>query len=208
VAEAVAPDKDVDGLHPINLGRLAQGRPSIIPCTPLGILTMLHYFHVPVRGANVVVLGRSSIVGRPVSLLLSNKAAWADATVTVAHSRSRELAEVTGRADVLIAAIGQPRLVTAEMVRPGAAVVDVGIHRVADPERPGEGKLVGDVDAGSVEPVAGWLSPVPGGVGPLTVAMLLANTVSAWEARRGLASTPAWMRVAGLAAETPAGGSC
>jgi methylenetetrahydrofolate dehydrogenase (NADP+)/methenyltetrahydrofolate cyclohydrolase len=199
VAEAIDPEKDADGLHPMNLGRLAQGRPGIIPGTPLGILTLLHFHRVALRGARVVVLGRSAIVGRPVSLLLSLKAVWADASVTVAHSRSRDLAEITRSAEVLIVALGQPGLVTAAMVRPGAAVVDVGIHRVPAPDRPGETKLVGDVDAASVEAVAGALSPVPGGVGPLTVAMLLANTVAAWERNRGIVAPPAWMRVAGLA---------
>jgi methylenetetrahydrofolate dehydrogenase (NADP+)/methenyltetrahydrofolate cyclohydrolase len=205
VADAIDPAKDVDGLHPYNQGRLAQGRPGIIPCTPLGILTLLHFHAVSVAGARVAVLGRSAIVGRPASLLFSLKAPWADATVTTAHSRSRDLPAIAREADVLIAAIGRPRLVTADWVRPGAAVVDVGIHRIADPERPGEGRLVGDVDPESVDPVAAWLSPVPGGVGPLTVAMLLANTVAAWERGRGSARPPAWMAVAGVAGDGPAG---
>jgi methylenetetrahydrofolate dehydrogenase (NADP+)/methenyltetrahydrofolate cyclohydrolase len=203
VAEAIDPEKDVDGLHPWNQGRLALGRPAIVPCTPLGILTLLHRYRIVVAGARVVVLGRSAIVGRPVSLLLGLKAPWADATVTSAHSRSRELAAVTREADIVVAAIGRPRFVTGEMVRPGAAVVDVGIHRLPASGSSGEGKLVGDVDAASVDPVAAWLSPVPGGVGPLTVAMLLANTVDVWERRAGRASVPAWMTVAGISPGGP-----
>lgn len=197
VAEAIDPDKDVDGLHPRNQGRLALGRPGIIPCTPLGILALLHRHRVPVAGARVVVLGRSAIVGRPVSVLLGLKAPWADATVTAAHSRSRDLPGLTREAEILIAAIGRPRFVTGEMIRPGAAVVDVGIHRLPAVGGAPQGALVGDVDVPSVDPVAAWLSPVPGGVGPLTVAMLLANTVEAWERRMGRASIPAWMTAAG-----------
>jgi len=199
-AEAVDPQKDVDGLHPWNQGRLALGRPALVPATPLGVLTLLHYHRVPLAGARACVLGRSAIVGRPLSLLLGLKEDWADATVISAHSRTRDLAALTREADVLIAAIGRPRHVTAEFVKPGAAVVDVGIHRVADPTHPKGERLVGDVDAASVAPVAGWLSPVPGGVGPLTVALMLANTVEAWERSRGAAGRPVWQAVAGLPA--------
>lgn len=197
VAEAIDPAKDVDGLHPYNLGRLALGRPTIVPCTPLGILALLHAHRVVLRGARVVVLGRSQIVGRPVSLLLSLKADWADATVTTVHSRSRDLGQITREADVLIAALGRPRAVTAEMVKPGATVIDVGIHRLADPSAPKGVRLTGDVDAAGVEAVAGRLSPVPGGIGPLTVAMLLANTMEAWERARGVRATPIWMESCG-----------
>lgn len=205
-SEAIDPAKDVDGLHPYNQGRLALGRPSIIPCTPLGILALLHAGRVPLAGARVVVLGRSQIVGRPLSLLLGLKADWADATVTTAHSRSRGLAEIAREADVLIAAMGRPRAVTAEMVKPGATVVDVGIHRLADPAASQGVRMVGDVDAAGVEAVAGRLTPVPGGVGPLTVAMLLANTMEAWERARGVTGPPVWMEACGMIPAGPAPG--
>jgi methylenetetrahydrofolate dehydrogenase (NADP+) / methenyltetrahydrofolate cyclohydrolase len=191
-AEAVDPAKDVDGLHPYNQGRLAFGRPAVIPCTPLGILALLRRNAITLRGARVTVLGRSAIVGRPVASLLSLKASWADATVTLCHSRSRDWPQLTRESDIVIAAMGQARVVTGAMIRSGAAVVDVGQHRVADPERPGSSRVIGDVDAESVEPVAGWLTPVPGGVGPLTVAMLLANTVEAAERACGRPALPIW----------------
>jgi methylenetetrahydrofolate dehydrogenase (NADP+)/methenyltetrahydrofolate cyclohydrolase len=205
-SEAIDPAKDADGLHPYNLGRLALGRPSIVPCTPLGILALLHAGRVPVAGARVVVLGRSQIVGRPLSLLLGLKAGWADATVTTAHSRSLGLAGIAREADILIAAMGRPRAVTAEMVKPGATVVDVGIHRLADPAAPKGVRIVGDVDAAGVESVAGRLTPVPGGVGPLTVAMLLANTMEAWERVCGVTGPPTWMEVCGLSPSGPVSG--
>jgi methylenetetrahydrofolate dehydrogenase (NADP+)/methenyltetrahydrofolate cyclohydrolase len=205
-SEAIDPAKDADGLHPYNLGRLALGRPSIVPCTPLGILALLHAGRVPLAGARVVVLGRSQIVGRPLSLLLGLKADWADATVTTAHSRSRGLAEIAREADILVAAMGRPRAVTAEMVKPGATVVDVGIHRLADPAAPKGVRIVGDVDAAGVESVAGRLTPVPGGVGPLTVAMLLANTMEAWERACGVTGPPTWMEVCGLIPRGPGSG--
>lgn len=205
-SEAVDPAKDVDGLHPYNLGRLALGRPSIVPCTPLGILALLHAGRVPLAGARVVVLGRSQIVGRPLSLLLGLKAGWADATVTTAHSRSRDLAGIAREADILVAAMGRPLAVTKEMVKPGATVIDVGIHRIADPAAPKGARMVGDVDAAGVEAVAGRLSPVPGGVGPLTVAMLLANTMEAWERACGVAGPPTWMEVCGLIPGGPGSG--
>lgn len=188
VTDAIDPAKDVDGLHPHSQGLLAQGRPGLIACTPLGVLALLRRHGIPLAGARVVVLGRSQIVGRPLSLLLGMKSEWSDATVTVVHSRSRDLAAICREADVLVAAMGQRQFVRGAMVKPGAAVVDVGIHRLDDPERPGKSRLVGDVLAAEVEPIAGWLSPVPGGVGPLTVTMLLANTVFAAERRRGLAA--------------------
>ncbi len=185
----VDPAKDVDGLHPENVGRLVQKRPRFVPCTPAGIMEMLRRSGIEVAGRRAVVLGRSDIVGKPVALLLMH----ADATVTVCHSRTRDLAAVTREADILVAAIGRAGVVRAEHVRPGAVVVDVGTNRVTDPavardlllprqlpdfEKKGHA-LVGDVHAPSVEPVAGALSPVPGGVGPLTIAMLLSNTVRA-----------------------------
>jgi methylenetetrahydrofolate dehydrogenase (NADP+)/methenyltetrahydrofolate cyclohydrolase len=190
VAESIVPEKDVDGLHPFNQGRLALGRAGIVPCTPLGVLALLHRYRIPLRGKRVAVLGRSSIVGRPLSLLLSQKTEWADATVTLCHSRSGDLRAVTREADVVIAAMGRARSVTGEMIRPGAAVVDVGIHRIEDGS--GGTRLVGDVDESSVDAVAGALSPVPGGVGPLTVAMLMANTLEACERSLERAGEPIW----------------
>jgi methylenetetrahydrofolate dehydrogenase (NADP+)/methenyltetrahydrofolate cyclohydrolase len=172
VLDAVSPLKDVDAFHPENVGRIAQGRPRFLPCTPHGIQRLLSESHTPTAGAEVVVLGRSEIVGKPMALMLMQKGAGADATVTVCHSRTRDLPEVTRRADVLIAAIGSPLFVTAEMVKPGAVVIDVGINRVGD-------KLVGDVDFEGVKEVASAITPVPGGVGKMTIAMLLANTLKA-----------------------------
>jgi metallophosphoesterase (TIGR00282 family) len=169
---ALPPDKDVDGFHPVNAGRLAQGLPGFVPCTPLGIREMLHFYEVPLAGRPVTVVGRSGVVGRPLATLLSSKGE--DATVTVAHSRTRDLFEATRSAEVLIVAMGRPEAIGPEHVRPGAVVIDVGVHRV-------DGKLKGDVDAAGVAAVASALSPVPGGVGPLTVAFLLQNTVLAAE---------------------------
>ena len=169
---ALPPEKDVDGFHPVNAGKLAQGLPGFVPCTPLGIREMLHFYEVPLAGRPVTVVGRSGVVGRPLATLLSSKGE--DATVTVAHSRTRHLFEATRSAEVLIVAMGQPEAIGPEHVRPGAVVIDVGVHRV-------NGKLVGDVDAAGVSTVASALSPVPGGVGPLTVAFLLQNTVLAAE---------------------------
>ncbi len=203
VTGRIAPEKDVDGLHPVNQGRLALGRPLIVPCTPLGILTLLLHHGISTRGSRVVVLGRSGIVGRPISLMLSSKAPWGDATVTVVHSRSLRIPETSREADILIAAMGRPRMVTGDWVRPGAVVVDVGIHRMDDPSHPRGSRLTGDVDAESVDPVAGWLSPVPGGVGPLTVAMLLSNTVDAFERSLGGEPRPVWESIP---PEPPGGG--
>lgn len=177
VQQAVPPDKDVDALNPVTVGRLTSGDATFLPCTPYGILELLDAEGVDTVGAEVVIVGRSSLVGRPLSILLSSPGR--DATVTVAHSRSRDLAAVCRRADVLVVAVGRAGLVTADMVRPGAVVIDVGTNRTAD------GRLVGDVDAG-VADVAGALTPVPGGVGPMTVTMLLQNTLEAARARRGL----------------------
>ena len=178
VIEAVRPDKDVDGFHPENLGRLAAGTPRFLPCTPYGVVQLLKRNGVNLAGAEVVILGRSNIVGKPLALMLMQKPTPANpdagnATVTVAHTGTRDLPAVTRRADVLIAAIGKARFVTAEMVRPGAVVVDVGINKVGD-------KLVGDVDEGVAE-VASARTPVPGGVGPMTITMLLHNTLRSAE---------------------------
>lgn len=173
ILDAVHPLKDVDCFHPENVGLLAQGRPRFLPCTPWGVQHMLLQAGVTVAGAHVVILGRSEIVGKPLAMMLVQKGAGADATVTVCHSRTKNLKEVTRTADILVAAIGVPEFVTAEMVRPGAVVIDVGINRKDD------GKLVGDVDFGPVSEVAAAISPVPRGVGPMTITMLLRNTLTA-----------------------------
>ena len=172
VLDAVRAIKDVDCFHPENVGRLAQGRPRFLPCTPHGIQVLLRESGIEVDGAHVVVLGRSEIVGKPVSLMLVQKGETANATVTICHSRTRNLAELTRSADILIAAIGKPEFVTSEMVRPGVVVIDVGINRIQE-------KLVGDVDFDSVSKIASAITPVPGGVGPMTIAMLLENTLTA-----------------------------
>jgi methylenetetrahydrofolate dehydrogenase (NADP+)/methenyltetrahydrofolate cyclohydrolase len=171
VQEAIDPAKDIDGLHPWNEGRVLRGDPGLAPCTAVGIVELLRREHVPVEGRHVVIVGRGLLVGRPLAVLLSLKAPGANATVTLCHTATRGLSDYTRMGDVLVAAAGRPRMITADMVKPGAAVVDVGNHRVA-------GALVGDVDP-SVAEVASALTPVPGGVGPMTVAMLLANTVAA-----------------------------
>jgi len=200
VFDALDPTKDVDGVHPENVGRLVQGRPRFVPCTAAGILALLDAAAIPIAGANAAVLGRSEIVGKPVSALLTSR----NATVTLCHSRSKDLAATCRRADILVVAIGRPGFVTREFVKEGAAVVDVGITRIesledAPPHLRGSSRLaetlaakgralVGDVDFDAVLPVAGWITPVPGGVGPLTIAMLLRNTVEAARRRRSAPS--------------------
>lgn len=188
---AVPPAKDVDGFHPENLGRLALGLPGFVACTPLGILRLLQDAAVPLAGRRITVVGRSSIVGTPMALLLSRKGV--DATVTVAHSRTPDLAAVCGEADVLVVAMGVPRAIGREHVKPGAVVIDVGIHRV--PERQSDGtthmRLVGDVRAEELAGHAAAVSPVPGGVGPLTVACLMSNTIDAAERAAGVPETTA-----------------
>jgi methylenetetrahydrofolate dehydrogenase (NADP+)/methenyltetrahydrofolate cyclohydrolase len=184
VLDAVPPDRDVDGFHPENAGLLSQGRPRFVPCTAAGVQRMLIDAGIETAGRHAVIVGRSDIVGKPLALLLASRGNGADATVTICHSRSAGLDEITRSADILVAAVGRPQLITPEMVKPGAAVVDVGINRVVDPQT-GKGRLVGDVDFEGVRRIAGWISPVPGGVGPLTVAMLLANTLLAAEIRLG-----------------------
>ena len=179
VLRAVSPAKDVDAFHPENVGLLVQGQPRFLPCTPAGVQQMLLRSSVPIEGKQVVVIGRSHIVGRPLSIMLSQPGAGGNATVTLCHSRTSDLPRITRQADILIAAIGKARFVTAEMVKPGAAVIDVGTNRGDD------GKLVGDVDYGPVGEVASWITPVPGGVGPMTITMLLYNTLAA---ARGLES--------------------
>jgi len=178
VQELIVPAKDVDALNPYTAGRLAIGDPTFLSCTPYGVLELLAHAGVETSGANVVIVGRSNLVGRPLSVMLTLKGR--DATVTLAHSRTRDLAGVCRGADVIVAAAGQIGLITADMVRPGAVVIDVGTNRGAD------GKLVGDVAFDEVAEVAGAITPVPGGVGPMTVTMLLQNTLEAARARRGL----------------------
>ena len=194
--DAISPEKDVDGFHPVNVGRLQQGRPALVPCTPLGAIHLIRSTGVPIRGAHAVIVGRSDIVGKPAAALLLQN----DATVTICHSRTPDLEAVTATADILIAAVGRPMLIGADGIKPGAVVIDVGINRLTKSERSLElvrhdalktalllekgAILVGDVDFSAARAKAGWITPVPGGVGPMTIAMLLANTVTAAEARR------------------------
>jgi methylenetetrahydrofolate dehydrogenase (NADP+)/methenyltetrahydrofolate cyclohydrolase len=179
VITAIDPAKDVDGFHPVSVGNMVVGRPSFIPCTPHGVMTLLRELNIPLSGAHAVVVGRSNIVGRPLANLLSNRNV--NATVTICHTGTRELARHTKRADILIAAAGKPELIRAEMVRPGAVVIDVGVNRVKDPSTKKGYRLCGDVDFALVAGKAGFITPVPGGVGPMTIAMLLQNVVQAAE---------------------------
>lgn len=171
VLETIAVEKDVDGFHVQNIGSLVIGKPAFAPCTPAGCMAMLERIGVPIEGKEAVVVGRSNIVGKPMALMLLHKSA----TVTVCTSRTRDLAAHTRRADILVVATGKPRMVTGDMIKPGAVVLDVGINRLAD------GKLCGDVDFDAAREVAGWITPVPGGVGPMTITMLLSNTVQSAE---------------------------
>lgn len=175
ITEAIDPEKDVDALHPVNIGRLTRGDARWLPCTPAGILEILDRHTVEIRGRRAVVVGRSEIVGKPIALLLLHR----HATVTLCHSRTADLGAETRRADILVAAVGKPRLITADMVKEGAVVIDVGVNRV-------EGRLVGDVDFDAVKAKASLITSVPGGVGPLTIAMLLKNTLLAYKASLGL----------------------
>ena len=184
VIQTIAPEKDVDGLHPLNAGLIAMGIPKFISCTPYGVLQMLKRSGISTSGKNAVVLGRSNLVGRPIATLLSSKG-W-DATVTVCHSRTSDLAGVTSQADILIAAIGIPEFVKANMVKPGAVVIDVGINRIDDPNKAKGTRLVGDVAFEEVAAKASFITPVPGGVGPMTIAMLMVNTVNAARWQNGL----------------------
>lgn len=177
VIETISPEKDVDGFHPVNVGRMAAGLPSFVSATPAGIMELLKRYGIPLKGAECVVVGRSNIVGRPVSILLSQKGV--DATVTVVHSRTRNIAETVRRADVIIAAIGQPGFITADMVKEGAVVIDVGTTRVDAPGTKAGWRLKGDVDFENVAPKCSWITPVPGGVGPMTRVSLLLNTLKA-----------------------------
>ncbi|KAA3631083.1 MAG: bifunctional methylenetetrahydrofolate dehydrogenase/methenyltetrahydrofolate cyclohydrolase FolD [Calditrichaeota bacterium] len=186
VTLTIDPEKDVDGFHPYNVGMMLLGRGALLPCTPHGIIKLLEYSNIDPTGKEVVVVGRSNIVGKPVASLLVQKAKVANATVTIAHSRSQNLTEVTKRADILIAAIGKPEFVTADMVKDDVIVIDVGVNRVDDDSEKGY-KLVGDVAFETVSKKASFITPVPGGVGPMTIAMLMVNTVTAAEKIHGLA---------------------
>jgi methylenetetrahydrofolate dehydrogenase (NADP+) / methenyltetrahydrofolate cyclohydrolase len=187
IVRALDPAKDVDGLHPINLGKLAMGDlTALVPCTPLGCQRLIAESGIEVSGAHVVIIGRSMLVGKPLALLLMRKGKGSDATVTVVHSRSRDLPQITRSADVLVAAIGKPEFVRSEFIREGAVVIDVGINRIEDPARPKGYRLTGDVAFDEVAPKTKAITPVPGGVGPMTVAMLMANTVTACQCQTGL----------------------
>jgi methylenetetrahydrofolate dehydrogenase (NADP+)/methenyltetrahydrofolate cyclohydrolase len=181
ILTAIQPEKDVDGFHPVNAGRLSAGQEGFVPATPLGVREILLREGIDTRGKHAVVVGRSNIVGRPMASLLLRYGVGGDATVTVCHSRTRDLGAVTRLGEILIVAVGRPEMIKADMVRPGAVVIDVGINRVADPARPGKTKLVGDVDFAGASTVAEAITPVPGGVGPMTIAMLLSNTLQAAE---------------------------
>ena len=175
VLREISPEKDVDGFHALNAGRLMQGERCTVACTPAGCLDLIRSTGVQIEGAEAVVVGRSNIVGKPMAMLLLQN----NATVTICHSRTRNLAEVTRRADILVAAVGRPRMITGDMIKPGAVVIDVGINRV-------DGKLVGDVDFESAQEVAGWITPVPGGVGPMTITGLMRNTIAATRMQHGI----------------------
>lgn len=188
---AIDPEKDVDGFHPVNVGRLATGDPDVLaPCTPRGVIELLLRSGADPAGKHVVVVGRSNIVGKPMAFLLLRRAPGGNATVTVAHSRTRDLGALTRIADILVVAVGRAGIVTADMVKPGAVVIDVGTNRVDDPSRPRGYRVVGDVDFEGAKEVASAITPVPGGVGPMTIAMLLSNTVEAAVRLRDRAAAP------------------
>ncbi|HXZ26318.1 MAG TPA: bifunctional methylenetetrahydrofolate dehydrogenase/methenyltetrahydrofolate cyclohydrolase FolD [Nitrospiria bacterium] len=176
ITDAISPAKDVDGLHPYNIGRLTRGDSLFVPCTPLGCMELLDHYKLPVEGRRAVVVGRSNLVGKPAALLLMHR----NATVTVCHSRTQGIDAICREADIVVVAMGKAKFLTANMVKPGAVVIDVGINRLPD------GSLCGDADYGPVSGVAGWMTPVPGGVGPMTIAMLLSNTVTSAKRARGL----------------------
>lgn len=180
IIEAIDPRKDVDGFHPVSVGNLVIGKDALLPCTPHGVVELLKRYKIPTDGKHVVVVGRSNIVGKPVANLLLQKKEGANAIVTVCHSASKDISYFTKQADILIAAIGKPNYITGEMVKEGAAVIDVGINRVEDANEKKGYKLVGDVDYESVAPKTSYITPVPGGVGPMTIAMLLQNTFLAY----------------------------
>lgn len=183
VINAISPEKDVDGFHPVNLGRMMIGEKSFLPCTPHGVLQLLRRKNVPIAGAEVVIVGRSNIVGKPLANIMMQKSDMGNATVTVCHTRSRDLGAHTRKADILIAAAGRPNTISADMVREGAVIIDVGVNRVEDPSAKRGYRLVGDVDYEAVKEKAAMITPVPGGVGPMTITMLLHNTVQAAKAK-------------------------
>lgn len=176
VINSIDPDKDVDGFHPVNVGKMVQGLPAFIPATPYGIMLLLEYYKVETKGKHAVVIGRSHIVGRPISILLSNNSTPGNCTVTICHSQTKNIKEICLQADIIIAALGRPEFVTADMIKEGAVVVDVGITRVPDQTKKSGFKLKGDVLFETVAPKCAWITPVPGGVGPMTIAALLKNT--------------------------------
>jgi methylenetetrahydrofolate dehydrogenase (NADP+)/methenyltetrahydrofolate cyclohydrolase len=185
IIEAIHPEKDVDGFHPLNAGKLMQGLPSFIPATPYGIMLMLEYYNIPTKGMHAVIIGRSNIVGRPMSILLSSNSKYGNCTVTLCHSHTPDLKAVCLGGDIIIAALGKPKFVKADMVREGAIVIDVGITRVEDASAKKGFRIVGDVDFESVAPKCSFITPVPGGVGLMTIAGLLKNTLEAYQ-RRGI----------------------
>lgn len=187
VIMAINPDKDVDGFHPVNVGRMCIGEKAYLPCTPHGCIQLLLHSGVKIEGAHVVVVGRSNIVGRPVAILLSQKSPLGNATVTMCHTKTKDLGKYTRQADIVIAAAGRPNTVTADMIREGAVVIDVGVNRIEDKTRPNGFRLVGDVDFEGCRQKASLITPVPGGVGPMTITMLLHNTVESAKRANGLA---------------------
>ncbi len=183
MVQRISPDKDVDGFHPMNVGKLLLGLETFVSCTPYGVCVLLEAYNIPVEGKHVVIVGRSNIVGKPLAALLLQKQKIGNATVTVCHSKSENLADITQSADILIAAMGVPRFIKADMVKPGAVVIDVGTSREVLPD--GRKILIGDVDYDAVAPIASAITPVPGGVGPMTIAMLMSNTVTSFKRRMG-----------------------
>ncbi|MFQ6604692.1 MAG: bifunctional 5,10-methylenetetrahydrofolate dehydrogenase/5,10-methenyltetrahydrofolate cyclohydrolase [Fidelibacterota bacterium] len=181
ILAAINPEKDVDGFHPVNMGLLAQGRPAFIPCTPKGVMRILSYYKISLQGKHVVIIGRSNIVGRPLSILTSMKSTDKNATTTVCHSGTPDIPEISRMADILMVAVGRPEMVKQNYIKPGAVVIDVGINRVEDKKAKRGYRLTGDVDFASVRERASAITPVPGGVGPMTIAMLVENTVEAAE---------------------------
>lgn len=184
ITESIAPEKDVDGFHPVNMGALALGQGQLVPATPAGIIEILERYDIPTEGRHAVVVGRSNIVGIPVSLLLSGKYKKGNCTVTICHSKTQNLPEITRQADILVAAIGVPHFITADMVKEGATVIDVGITRVADESKKSGFSIKGDVDYDAVALKCEYITPVPGGVGPMTIAMLMKNTLTAMKIRQ------------------------
>jgi methylenetetrahydrofolate dehydrogenase (NADP+)/methenyltetrahydrofolate cyclohydrolase len=185
--ERINPEKDVDGFHPFNMGRLAIGLPTLQPCTPAGIMALLKHYQIATEGKHVVVVGRSNIVGKPISLMMVQNQDGANATVTICHSKTPDIGSITRQADILIAAVGRPEFITAEMVKPGATVVDVGINRVSADTKTGY-KIVGDVHFEDVYPMVDAITPVPGGVGKMTISTLMATTLQAFKKQEGLPS--------------------